>query len=73
VQHGPDFDFVYIVKPGKEEGEQVVELRQIQTGPTEGDQTVITDGLQPGDVVVTDGLDKLHPGAKVSTKKANAK
>ncbi|HVX15791.1 MAG TPA: MdtA/MuxA family multidrug efflux RND transporter periplasmic adaptor subunit [Pirellulales bacterium] len=73
VQHGPDFDFVYVVKPGKEKDEQVVELRQIKTGPTEGDQTVIAEGLQPGDVVVTDGLDKLHPGAKVSTKKANAK
>jgi multidrug efflux system membrane fusion protein len=71
VQHGPDFDFVYVVKPVAESDEQVVELRQIETGPTEADQTVIAQGLKPGDLVVTDGLDKLQNGAKISTKKGD--
>jgi multidrug efflux system membrane fusion protein len=73
VQHGPDFDFVYAVKAEAESEERTVDLRRVETGPTEADQTVIASGLTPGDVVVTDGLDKLHPGAKISAKKAGDK
>lgn len=73
VQHGPEFDFVYLVQANAESAEQSVDLRQVKTGPTEGDRMVITSGLSPGDIVVTDGLDKLHPGAKISTKKAGGK
>ncbi|MGH7136822.1 MAG: MdtA/MuxA family multidrug efflux RND transporter periplasmic adaptor subunit [Pirellulales bacterium] len=73
VQHGPDFDFVYTVKTGAESDELTVDLRRVETGPTEADQTVIASGLMPGDVVVTDGLDKLHPGAKISAKRAGDK
>jgi multidrug efflux system membrane fusion protein len=68
VQRGPDFDFVYRVKD-----DETVELRHVELGPTEGDQTVVTTGLSPGDVVVTDGVDKLQHGAKVSTKKTDGK
>ncbi|HEV3341540.1 MAG TPA: MdtA/MuxA family multidrug efflux RND transporter periplasmic adaptor subunit [Pirellulales bacterium] len=67
VQRGPDFDFVYRVKD-----DETVELRQVELGPTEGDQTVVETGLSAGDVVVTDGIDKLQPGAKVSTKKGES-
>jgi multidrug efflux system membrane fusion protein len=70
VQHGPEFDFVYAVKADPNSEEQTVDLRHVETGPTEADQTVISAGLGPGDVVVTDGLDKLQPGAKISSKKA---
>lgn len=65
VQHGPDFDFVYVVK-----SDETVDLREVVPGPTEGDQTAIESGLAPGDIVVTDGVDKLQRGAKVSTKKS---
>lgn len=68
VQHGPDFDFVYLVK-----ADDTVDLREVEIGPTEGDRTVIENGLSPDDVVVTDGVDKLQRGAKVSTKKADDK
>jgi membrane fusion protein, multidrug efflux system len=69
IQRGPDFDFVYVVGPGKEKDDQTVDLRQVKIGPTEADQTVIESGLAPGDIVVTDGLEKLQPGAKISVKK----
>ena len=36
------------------------------TGPTDGTNTVITKGIAPGDVVVTDGVDRLSDGAKVT-------
>jgi membrane fusion protein, multidrug efflux system len=65
IQRGPDAStFVDVVKP-----DQTVELRPITIGPTEGDQTVITTGLQPREVVVTDGVDKLVRGAKVTVQK----
>ncbi|HWB10876.1 MAG TPA: MdtA/MuxA family multidrug efflux RND transporter periplasmic adaptor subunit [Pirellulales bacterium] len=67
VQRGPDFDFVYLVKD-----DETVDLRQVEIGPMEGDQTVIKSGLAPGDLVVTDGVDKLQKDAKISTKKRGA-
>lgn len=63
IQRGPDSQFVYVVKP-----DETVEVHNVTVGPTEGEQTVIEEGVQPGDVVVTDGVDKLQPGAKVSVR-----
>lgn len=68
VQRGPDFDFVYLVKKG-EGDEEKVDLREVKVGPTEGDQTVIEEGLVLGDRVVTDGVEKLQRGAKISERK----
>jgi multidrug efflux system membrane fusion protein len=67
VQRGPDFDFVYLVKD-----DETVDLRQVEIGPTEADQTVVRSGLAPGDLVVTDGVDKLQPGSKIGTKKRDS-
>ena len=35
-------------------------------GTADGDRTEILSGLAPGDTVVTDGVDKLQEGSKVS-------
>jgi multidrug efflux system membrane fusion protein len=61
VQRGPSSMYVYVVKD-----DETVELRNVVPGPSEGAETSIESGLQPGELVVTDGLDKLQPGAKVS-------
>jgi multidrug efflux system membrane fusion protein len=61
IQHGAPGDFVYLVKPGNTVGVQVV-----KTGVTEGSEVQIVQGLKPGDQVVTDGLDRLRDGARVS-------
>jgi len=37
----------------------------------EGDGTAIREGLTPGEVVVTDGLERLKPGSSVSTGKSD--
>lgn len=58
IQHSPQSAFVYVVKP-----DQTVEARNIEIRLTEGDETAITEGLQPTEIVVTDGVDKLQPGA----------
>ncbi len=67
VQRGPDLTFVYVVK-----SDETVELREVEIGPTEGEETSIVHGLAAGEVVVTDGVDKLLPGAKVSPRKRGA-
>lgn len=63
IQHSPQSAFVYVVKP-----DQTVEVRNVDIQLTEGDETAIAEGLKPSEIVVTDGVDKLQPGAKVSTR-----
>jgi len=64
VQRGPEHMYVYVVKPD----DSTVELREVTLGPIESGQVCISSGLQVGEVVVTDGLDKLQPGSKVSLR-----
>lgn len=60
VQRGPDSMFVYVVK-----SDETVEMRKVITGAAEGDEISIDQGLAPGEMVATDGIDKLRPGAKI--------
>ena len=63
VQRNSENTYVYVVKP-----DSTATIRQIETGVTEGDQTEITSGLQPGDEVVMTGVDKLQEGTKVNAQ-----
>ncbi len=65
VQRSPKTTFVYIAKVD-EKGDGTVELREVTTGASEGDETVIEKGVAAGEVVVTEGVDKLQSGSKVS-------
>jgi len=64
VQSGPKGQYVFVVKP-----DLTAELRDIKVARTEGDDTVVASGLQPGDQVVTVGQVRLAPGTKVSPAK----
>jgi multidrug efflux system membrane fusion protein len=64
VQRSPQGMFAYVVKP-----DGTVEMRTITVGPSEKDDVSIESGLTEGETVVTDGVDKLQPGAKVSVGK----
>ncbi|WP_432722240.1 efflux RND transporter periplasmic adaptor subunit [Jeongeupia wiesaeckerbachi] len=48
-----------------------VEPRQLKTARTVGDNWLVTDGLKSGDKLIVDGLQKIHPGAKVKTVAAS--
>ena len=61
LQRSPQSTYVYVVKP-----DSTVELRNVEVQLTEGDQTAVKTGLQSGEMVVVDGVDKLQPGSKVS-------
>jgi len=52
---------VYIVTPGK-----TVQIRTVKTGRTENGLTVILEGVNEGETVVTDGHIRLTTGAKVT-------
>jgi multidrug efflux pump subunit AcrA (membrane-fusion protein) len=56
---------VYLVK----QPEGVADLRPIEVLGTDGDETAVKKGLQGGETVVTDGLEKLRPGSKVALPK----
>ncbi len=60
LQRGARGLFVYVVKEDK-----TVTLRDVKTGPAENDATVIEAGIEPGELVVVDGMDRLREGAKV--------
>ncbi len=62
VQRGPSSTFVYVVK-----SDETVDLRNVTSGLSEGAETSINTGLEPGEIVVTEGLDKLQKGAAIST------
>jgi multidrug efflux system membrane fusion protein len=60
VNRGPNGAFVFLI--GKD---NVATVRLIGTGFTQGNTTVITKGVAPGDLVVTDGQMILKAGSKV--------
>lgn len=49
--------------------DDVVVQKQVKTGQTEGPLRVIESGLEPGDWVVTQGVQQAIPGSKVAPEK----
>jgi multidrug efflux system membrane fusion protein len=67
VQTGQQGQYVYVVRP-----DQTVEPRTIRVARTVGGDTVVSDGLTPGETVVTDGQLRLAPGVKVKTREGRS-
>ena len=65
LQRSQQGSFVYVVKP-----DQTVEMRSVTVAATQGDMIAIAKGLAAGDLVVTDGVDKLQHGSHVSVQTA---
>src|SRR5579862_5368170 len=63
ILRGPQGTFVYAVNSDK-----TVQDKAVTVALTQGDTTVITSGLNPGDVVVTDGQDKLQRGSSIEPR-----
>jgi membrane fusion protein (multidrug efflux system) len=47
-----------------------VDLRQVQMGPRVDDQWIVESGLEPGDRVALEGLQRMRPGMPVVAKEA---
>jgi multidrug efflux system membrane fusion protein len=67
VQRGAQGTLVYVVKE-----DSTVALRPIEAGPTEGQLTQVESGLQVGERVITDGVDRIREGAKVEVTEPGA-
>jgi membrane fusion protein, multidrug efflux system len=66
LQRGPQETYVYVVNANG-----AVQSRTVQTSLEENDETVVTKGLAAGEVVVTDGADRLQPGSQVTVRFAD--
>jgi len=63
VQEGQQGKFVFVVKP-----DRTVEMRTIHAARTSGQETVVSDGLKPGETVVTGGQLRLAPGSRITIR-----
>ena len=68
VRHGQDDLFVYVVKPDKTVARQVVRVQH-----DDGVTAIIANGLEEGQMVVTDGQSRLQNGTRVSITKGAPK
>lgn len=60
IQRGAKGAYAYVMRDDKTVG-----LQNVVTGPVQGERVLITEGLKPGDKVVTQGVDRLRDGATV--------
>ena len=63
IQRGAQGTFVYLVKADK-----TVTVRPVTLDVSQGDDTVISTGLEQGELVVVDGAERLREGSKVEVK-----
>jgi multidrug efflux system membrane fusion protein len=67
VQAGQTGQFVFVVKP-----DRTVDLRPVVVARAAGNETIIKEGVKPGDTVVTDGQLRLVPGSRIAVRGAAA-
>ncbi|KIQ00747.1 MULTISPECIES: MdtA/MuxA family multidrug efflux RND transporter periplasmic adaptor subunit [Pseudomonas] len=60
LQFGANGTFVYAI-----DGEDKVQVRQVKVGPSDGEFSVIEDGVAADERVVVEGTDRLRDGNKV--------
>lgn len=63
ILRGPQGTYVYSVNTDK-----TVQDKSVTVALTQGDSTVVTEGVNPGDMVVTDGQDKLQRGSHIEPR-----
>lgn len=61
LQRSPQGTFVYVAAPGG-----TAEMRPVEVRATEGETAAIGRGLQPGEQVVVEGMEKIRPGSALS-------
>lgn len=67
IQRGPNGAFAYVVGPDK-----TVQPKPVEVSSIEGEQAIVTKGINEKDVVVTDGQNQLKPGSKISAREPGA-
>jgi multidrug efflux system membrane fusion protein len=67
IQRNSQATYVYVVK-----ADSTVTVRPITIGTTEGNDSEVTSGLAPGEILVMTGVDKLQEGTKVTAQLPSA-
>jgi multidrug efflux system membrane fusion protein len=62
LQRSPQGQYVWVVKP-----DSTADMHTVEVAHTEGEDTAVRSGVSAGEPVITDGVDNLQPGAKVTT------
>jgi multidrug efflux system membrane fusion protein len=62
LRHGASGDFVYVLNPQT----KTVALRNVKRGQANAERIQVTEGLEGGETVITEGADRLKDGAKVT-------
>jgi len=60
IQRGPEGSFAFVVKP-----DNTVEVRAVKVAQTQLNQSLIEEGLKPGETVVVEGQYRLQAGSAV--------
>ncbi len=60
VQFGTDRNYVYVINDGK------AYIREVVLGAAANDRVAVTSGLEAGELVVLEGLDRLRDGKQVT-------
>lgn len=66
IQRGPQGTFVYIIK-----GDRTATVRPVTVGEIQGGEAAILKGLAVGELVVSEGAERLREGAKIEVKGQN--
>ena len=66
IQNGAQGSFVYVASP-----DNTAAVRPVQVDFSEGNLSVIREGLSAGEQVVVDGQDKLQQGSRVAPHGSN--
>ena len=62
-----DGRYVVYLKGNNDEGDPIAVEREIRMGPSFENQTVVTEGLNPGDELITIGSSYLENGTRINT------
>ena len=65
IQRSPQGAFVYRITP-----ENTAEMVLVDIRATDGESTAVSKGIQAGDLIATEGLERLRPGIAVAVAKS---
>ncbi len=66
IQRGPQGTYIYAIAKDASTKDAIAKIYSVTIAQTTGDRVGLSAGLNPGDVVVIDGQDKLQDGTKVN-------
>src|SRR5712691_2925341 len=71
IQRGPQGTYIYAVAKDPTGKDTIAKIYPVTIAQTTGNSVGLSAGLNPGDMVVIDGQDKLQDGTKINPSAAN--